>query len=873
MRRAPFTVEPMAIVGVGCLHPWGAGIDAFRRLLADERPEFAPYPVDRFWRTPQAVRARLSRRRGAFFGDIDFDLRQFRIPKVYDRAVSTLTPMLMQAARDSVLDAGYGDDGRGLPRETVDVIVGTCFGLDSALTNALKIHGLTWLGDRDPGAVEAGREALRVRFGSSSHDRLGEMSSSIASRIGAMYGWRGRILALEDGDSTGYAALRTAILSLAERQSDAALVVTGQRFESVLTPLVLAAKGSDGDPSSTTGADAPLCEGAVALLLKRLEDARRNGDRVRAVIAGIAARRTDALELRYAGSDDATRECARDACFQAGLDIADVASVESVSPGLGHVGAATAATAFPERPLTCAASALGHGFANAGLTAVVAAILSLGDQETPKKPLAVVGVGLGGLTWTLILDRRDLQRSAAGGPFAEPPSAPEPIAVVGLGGCFGPNLGRSAYWEALCAGADGIGRISDRVLPRSAAFSGAAARALTSYAENGGELDADWEIRRFDAKRLRLFPKRVAALDVAHRLALSVAAEALDDFGLAPARRADLGKAMVVCASPLCLARERELSNRLHSPELGSVLGPDESRLADAERAAEEIDSFTLDGLLAGNIAALISSCFRLSAETMAIEAACASSLAAVHVGMQALRLGYADFVVAGGVELPVNMRDLILCSTQLMLANDKIAPFAAKADGFSPGDGAGMFVLRRLSDARRDNDAIYGCIIGVGASSDAASMTAPDPQGQALAIRRAFADSRASPDSIAYVEAHGTGTRIGDKVEISALHDVYGSVARRDPLLIGSVKSNIGHAFAAAGSAGLMKTLLALKNETVPPTLLRRELNPDLALAAIPGAIVSKPRPWPASDGPRRAAINSFGTGGVNFHLLVEAP
>ncbi|BDV36241.1 polyketide synthase [Methylocystis iwaonis] len=869
MQREPFTIEPVAIVGVGCLHPWGAGIDAFRRLLADERPEFAPYPIDRFWRAPPAVRARLSRRRGAFFGELGVDLRQFRIPKVYDRAVSTITPMLMQAARDCVRDAGYGDEGSGLPKETVDVIVGTCFGLDSALTNALKIHGLTWLADGDPAAVEAGREALRARFGSSSHDRLGEMSSSIASRIGAMYGWRGRIMAMEDGDSTGYAALRTAILSLAERQSDAALIATGQRFESVLAPLVLAAKGFDGD---SAGAGAPLCEGAVALLLKRLEDARRDGDRIRAVVAGIAARRTDALEFRYAGSDDAARECAREACFQAGLDIADVASVECVVPGLRHAGAATAAAAFPGRPLTCATSALGHGFANAGLTGIVAAILSLDDEDAPKKPLAVFGVGLGGLTWTVILDRRDKPRSA-GGPFAEPASAPEPIAVVGLGGCFGPSLGRSAYWEALCAGADGIGRISDRVLPRGAAFSGGAARALTSYAENGGELNADWEIHRFDAKRLRLFPKRVAALDVAHRIALSVAAEALDDFGLDAGRRADLGKAMVVCASPLCLARERELSNRLHSPELGSVLGPDESRLADAERAAEEIDSFTLDGLLAGNIAALISSCFQLSAETMAIEAACASSLAAVHVGMQALRLGYADFVVAGGVELPVNMRDLILCSTQLMLSRDKIAPFAANADGFSPGDGAGMFVLRRLSDARRDNDPIYGCIIGVGASSDAASMTAPDPQGQALAIRRAFADGRASPDSIAYVEAHGTGTRIGDGVEISALRDVYGGGARRDPLLIGSVKSNIGHAFAAAGAAGLMKTLLALNSETVPPTLLRRELNPDLALAAIPGAIVSKPRPWPASDGPRRAAINSFGTGGVNFHILVEAP
>jgi acyl transferase domain-containing protein len=861
-------IEPVAIVGVGCVHPRAAGIDALRRLLAEGRPEFTPYPVDRFWRASEPARAGLSNWRGAFFDDVGVDPRSFRIPKVYERAVSTMTLLLLQAARDCIINAGYGADGAALPKEAVDVIVGVCFGFDATLTNALKVHGLYWLEGREPSEVEAGREALRNHFGCSSHDRLGEMASSIAARIGSAYGCHGRIIAVENADATGYSAIRTAMLSLAERQSDAVLVATGQRLESVLAPLALNAKGFVGDASI---GGLPLGEGVTALLLKRLGDAQRGGDHIRAVIAGLGARRVDSPELRYTWNARLAREAATEACAAAGLRLDDIGAVECVLPGLDGEAEELAA-AFPKRTFTRAAALLGHGFSNAGTAAVAATALALGDDHaaTPGGPIAVVGASITGLTWALLMRRPDLST-----PFERPPAeaaAPEPIAVVGMGGCFGPTLGRAAFWNALLAGDDGVRKVSDSVLPRAIALKGAAGQALTSYAEYGGELAAEWERRFFNAKRLRLFPKRVAALDVAHKLALTVAAEALDDFGFHDREQSKLGKGLVIVASPLCLARERALSNRLHAPELAAVLGHDRARVVDAERAVAEINHLTLDGVLASNIAALISGCFRLAAESMAVEAACASSLAAVQVGIQALRRGYADWVVAGGVELPVNMRDLILCSSQSMLTKEKIAPFALGADGFSPGDGAGMFVLRRLRDAQRDGDAIYGSIVGVGASSDAASMTAPDPQGQARAMRRALAEGQVPPDSVGYVEAHGTGTRIGDGVEIAALSAVYGGGERKEPLLIGSVKSNIGHAFAAAGAAGLMKALLALDSATVPPTLLRRDLNPELPLEAIPAAIIAHPRPWPASKGPRRAAVNSMGTGGINFHLLVES-
>lgn len=872
MTRRRLTLEPVAIVGIGCLHPQAARTEAFRNLLANGCPEFSPFPSGRFWQVPETVHACLRSLRGAFFKQLDFERQNFRIPKVFERAVSSTTLMLMQAVRGCIADAGYDPDGTQLPREKTNVVAGVCFGFDSTLTNSLKVHGLEWLENRDRASIEAGRKALRSHFGLSSHDRVGEMSSSIAARIGALYGCHGRIMAVENADATGYAAIRTAMLSLSERQSDAVLVATGQRWVSALTPLVLEAKGFSNGTSSGSPDDAggvPLGEGATALLLKRLEDARRDGDRIRAVITGLAARRVDSLELRYNSSAQTMREVAAGACSMAGVDPNEIASVECALPSFTN-GAADVSAAFPGRPLTSAATVLGHTFANAGTAGIAAAALARDSAEDTASaaPIAVIGASITGLTWMLVL-----HGSAWTAPvdrLPAEPASPQPVAVVGIGGCFGTSPRTSAFRDALLGNVDDLRRISDRALPRSTAFDATSAQALTSYAECGSELTAEWE-RYFDPKRLRLFPRRVAALDSTHKLALAVVAEALDGFDF-ESRRGTLGRGMVVVASPLCLANERNLSNRLHAPELAAVLGPDATRLATAQETADAIDHLTLDGMLAGNIAALISGCFRLEAEGMIVEAACASSIAAVQIGMQALRRGDADWVVAGGVELPVNMRDLVLCSTQRMLSEDKIAPFALDADGFSPGDGAGFFVLRRLGDAQRDGDTIYACLIGSGASSDAASMTAPDANGQVRAMRRAIVDACVSPDSIAYVEAHGTGTRIGDGIEIAALKEVYASKGRSTPLLIGSVKSNIGHAFAAAGAASLMKTVLALNSDMVPPTLLRREVNPELALAEIPAAIVSEPRSWPTCCGPRRAAINSMGTGGINFHLVVEA-
>jgi acyl transferase domain-containing protein len=214
----------------------------------------------------------------------------------------------------------------------------------------------------------------------------------------------------------------------------------------------------------------------------------------------------------------------------------------------------------------------------------------------------------------------------------------------------------------------------------------------------------------------------------------------------------------------------------------------------------------------------------------------------------------------------------MILCSALGLLSHDKITPFDTAADGFTPGDGCSLFLLKRYSDARRDGDPVFGLLRGIGASNDAKSLIAPDVDGQTRAIRRAFEQVDFDPAEVGYLEAHGTGTRVGDRVEIAAAARVYASPARRRPLEVGSAKSFFGHTFAAAGGAGLLRALRAVAAGTFPPNTNLRTVNPELELGRIPARISTDAAPWEEAPGrPRRAGVSSFGTGGINYHLLIE--
>lgn len=501
-------------------------------------------------------------------------------------------------------------------------------------------------------------------------------------------------------------------------------------------------------------------------------------------------------------------------------------------------------------------------------------------------------------------------RSQSGGPAVSagpPPPVPvpgaggaaQPIAVIGLGGWFAGSPDAGSFWRTTRSGRGCIGPVPDSVLDRDLYHAPGALSLTHSYTDQGGHVT----VPEAPPGELRITPVRHAAMDAAQRLALAVASELLTVRAPATASRhhrprpspphrtgarARLnGHGLVAVGSNLGLTRERRASTELCLPDLEEAvaglaaldgLSPVQTKTLIArvrERWGPQEDRMSpalLDGCLASGTAALIVNEYGLDAVPVAVEAACASSLAALDVAVTALRSGTADFAVAGGVELACTARDMVLCSALGLLSHSRNAPFDAGADGFTPGDGCGLFLLKRYDDALRDGDGIVGLIRGIGASNDAKSLIAPDVEGQVRAMERAFAQVGFEPVEVDYLEAHGTGTRVGDRVEIAAAARVYADRLRTRPLEIGSAKSFFGHTFAAAGSAGLLRTLLAMRARTLPPNTNLHALNPALDLAAIPAAVSTAPSPWPTEPGrPRRAGISSFGTGGINYHLLVE--
>ncbi|CAM5296785.1 beta-ketoacyl [acyl carrier protein] synthase domain-containing protein [Streptomyces aurantiogriseus] len=461
--------------------------------------------------------------------------------------------------------------------------------------------------------------------------------------------------------------------------------------------------------------------------------------------------------------------------------------------------------------------------------------------------------------------------------------AAEPVAVVGFAGRFAGARDADVFWQAMLSGRDRIGPLPEALLDRELYHAPGVLSLSHTYTDHGAPVRAPQE----PPSGLRIPPRRYAALDAAQRLTLAVAGELFAGRGRPQATLTGTG--LIAVGSNLGLSRERHVNARLRLDEyeaevrgLGALghLSADELRavlklVRECYGEVPDADSpAALDGCLAGGVAALLANEHGLAAVPVAVEAACASSLAALDVAVSRLRSGSADYAVAGGVELPCNARDLVLCSGLGLLSHERITPFDVRADGFTPGDGCALFLLRRYRDAVRDGDPVVAVLRAVGASNDAKSLIAPDVAGQVRAIERAFEQVDFGPADVDYLEAHGTGTRVGDRVEVTAAARVYGGRRRGRPLHIGSAKSFFGHTFAAAGGAGLLRVVQALRARTLPPNVNLRTLNPELVreLESIPARVATAPAPWePVPGRPRRAAVSSFGTGGINYHLLIE--
>jgi acyl transferase domain-containing protein/acyl carrier protein len=285
-----------------------------------------------------------------------------------------------------------------------------------------------------------------------------------------------------------------------------------------------------------------------------------------------------------------------------------------------------------------------------------------------------------------------------------------------------------------------------------------------------------------------------------------------------------------------------------------------------------DVTGETLPGLL-GNIAASrIAHHFDLHGPAYVTDAACASSLAAVEVSMAGLREGRFDLAVTGGVDMMMDVSSYAGFCAMGALSPDGSFPFDSRANGFVMGEGGVVLVLERLADARREGHRVLAVIRGVGSSSDGRgrSLVAPNPDGQVRAMQRAWKDAGLEPATVGFIEAHGTSTPLGDPTELEAMRRVFGGAApRRVPF--GSVKGHLGHLKGAAGAAGLFRAVLALHHRTIPPQAGFRTPNPDCQLDSSCFYVPTQPEPFGSDGGPRRAAVNAFGFGGVDYHLVLE--
>jgi acyl transferase domain-containing protein len=427
----------------------------------------------------------------------------------------------------------------------------------------------------------------------------------------------------------------------------------------------------------------------------------------------------------------------------------------------------------------------------------------------------------------------------------------EPIAVVGMGCRFPRDADTpEAFWRMLRDGVDGISEVPPERWDVDAFYDTDPQSPGKMCTRHGGFLST---VDTFDASFFGITPREAKCMDPRQRLLLEVAWEALEDAA--------------------------EAADSLSGSPVGvfvGICGNDyHSLLRDAGAAAE--DSMVLAGNALSIAPGRLSYFFRFHGPSMAIDTACSSSLVAVHLACQSLRAGECDMALAGGVNLILAPGATAMLSRAGMMAPDgRCKTFDAAADGYVRGEGCGIVVLKRLSRARADGNRIYALIAGSALNQDGRStgLTAPNGAAQEALLRRALAEAGVVPGEVGYVEAHGTGTRLGDPIEVNALSAVLGPArppAR--PLLIGSVKTNVGHLEAAAGVAGLIKLVLALQHRELPPHLNLRRLNPLLPWDRLPISVVTERTPWPAVDGRRIGGISSFGFSGTNVHMLVAEP
>ncbi|MBX9642151.1 MAG: SDR family NAD(P)-dependent oxidoreductase [Mycobacteriaceae bacterium] len=425
----------------------------------------------------------------------------------------------------------------------------------------------------------------------------------------------------------------------------------------------------------------------------------------------------------------------------------------------------------------------------------------------------------------------------------------EPIAVVGIGCRFpGGVVGPESFWDLLVEGRNAISPVPADRWDAEAFYD---PDPLTP-----GHMTTKWggfvpDIAGFDAEFFGITPREAAAMDPQQRMLLEVAWEALENAGIPT----------------------DSLSGTRAGVMMGVYFNEYQSMLA---ANPDTVDAYTGTGNAHSITVGRISYLLGLRGPAVAVDTACSSSLVAVHLACQSLRMRETDVALAGGVSVTLRPETQIAISAWGLLSpQGRCASFDAAADGFVRGEGAGVVVLKRLTDAVRDGDRVLAVVRGSAVNQDGRSngVTAPNTAAQCDVIADALRSSDVAPESVHYVETHGTGTVLGDPIEFEALATTYGLLQDQGdgPCALGAVKTNLGHLEAAAGIAGFIKAALAVQRGQIPPNLHFSQWNPAIDAATTRFFVPTENTRWPAARGPRRAAVSSFGLGGTNAHVVIE--
>jgi acyl transferase domain-containing protein len=927
-------MEPIAIIGAGCILPGAQDPAALWRLVLEGRTALRRVPESAwdhslYFAADKTLPDRTYGELGGFVDGFVFDWRRFKVPPADAQTVNPMQWMILEAGAQAL--GGV----KRLPGRTTGVVIGSTglgwqkdsglrIRLDDMLDAVRSSEAFRMLPRRDQEALleEAGRR-LSARLKEVSEDNVVGASASVAAgRINMHFDLEGPHFAVDAGFASSLAALDLAVRALRDGELD--LAVAGGASE-LLSPLEMIAFSKLGGlspgmprPFSADADGTVLGEGVGLLALKRLEDAERDGEQILGLVLGVGGssdgRGKSLVAPRPEGQALAMRRALEDGggllpesvdfieCHATGTQVGDASELRalgqvyggaregrvalgSVKANLGHLRSAAGAAGLlktvwalqhrtvPPQP---SVQAVNPGFELERTPFQISSAAVALPQDRPVRG-AVSSFSFGGNNFHAVLESYQKRARTK----VRRPPAQEPLAIIGLGGMFPGADDVPTFWKRLLEGMDRTAQVpADRYdIERYVDPDGK--RRDKSYTRVGCFMDA---LPPPDAA-MRIPPSAFPSVDPSHVLCLRTAQEALQDAGWAAGRWAPDRVALSLAFLPY-QGKKFLADSRVHwaelAQELGAALeaaGVPASDRALLLRGAEgryksglpPITEDTLTGYMGSLNAGRITSLYDFRGPHFVVDAACASAHAAFGAAERMLRHRVADVVLAGGVWCDMMPEFFIAACRFNALSARGSFPFAEGADGFIPGEGAGMVVLKRLSDAERDGDRIRAVLRSVAGASDGKgrSVLAPSRKGEALAMRRTLESGGVDPHSVDYVECHGTGTALGDVVESNATWDAYGQ-GRNRPLAIGSVKSNIGHLNAAAGVAGLIKAALAVEQGVIPASLKCQNRNPSLPAEV---EVVGENRPWPSGPdgGPRRAGVSSFGVGGANYHLVVE--